>query len=112
MSEAFKYIVIETTDEDGDTHHVPVMFPKSINHDKMYETTYMAIRRSGNGHRPGKAISAGFCGYGQNGKVFCRGKSETLKLESRKELDEAIFQQVSTYGHTRVAKAVKPNADV
>jgi hypothetical protein len=112
MSEAFKYIVLETTDESGDTHNIPVMFPKSINHDKMYETTYMAIRKSGNGHRPGKAISAGFCGYGQNGKVFCRGRSETLKLESRKELDEAIFQQVSTYGHTRVATAVKKDANL
>ena len=110
MSEAFKYIVLETTDEDGATHNIPVMFPKSINHDKMYETTYMAIRKSGNGHRPGKAISAGFCNYGDNGKVFCRGHSETLKLESRKEIDEALFQQVSTYGTTRVA--VKPDAKV
>lgn len=112
MSEAFKYIMIETTDESGDTHNIPVMFPKSINHDKMYESTHAAIRRSGNGHRPGKAISAGFCGYGQNGKVFCRGYSETLKLESRKEIDEAIFQQVSTYGHTRVASGVKSNDSV
>jgi len=110
MSEAFKYIVMETTDEDGATHNIPVMFPKSINHDKMYETTYMAIRKSGNGHRPGKAISAGFCNYGQNGNVFCRGRSETLKLESRKEVDEALFKQVSAYGTTRVA--VKPDANV
>lgn len=102
MSEAFKYIVIETRDESGDTHNIPVMFPKSINHDEMYEMTHRAIRRSGNGHIPGKAISAGFCNYGDNGKVFCRGRSETLKLESRKEIDEALFQQVSTYGHTRV----------
>jgi hypothetical protein len=110
MSEAFKYIMVETRDESGDIHNIPVMFPKSINHDEMYEMTHRAIRRSGNGHTPIKAISAGFCNYGQNGKVFCRGRSETLRLESRKEVDEAIFQQVSTYGHTRVK--VNPDAKV
>lgn len=106
MSGAFKYIILETTDEDGQTHLIPVMFPKSINHDKMYEVTCIAIRRSDNGHRFGKAISAGFCNFSQNGKVFCEGRSETLKLESRGDKDAAVFAQVSTYGSTRV----HPNA--
>lgn len=70
-------------------------FPKQVDHDRMFEAM-AAIRfdvpNSFRGDwkrslRDGCAISAGFITNGQ-----CHGRSETLDLDSRPEIDTNLFK--------------------
>lgn len=81
-----KYIVILL-----DGKEVMFIFPKEVDHDRMYEAME-AIRfgseRAWNRKlREGEAISAGFISNGE-----CHGKSETLAVASRPEIDTALFK--------------------
>ena len=79
-----KYIV--TKDEDGKEHFF--MFPKDINHDDFAEVLSHIKMHEGPGWKRQyrKPISAGFT----DGKK-CSGRSETLDLDSRGKIDEALI---------------------
>lgn len=90
-----KYIVIVL---DG----VEVMFiyPKAVDHDRMYEA--MEAIRFGSERawdrklREGEVVSAGFITNGS-----CHGKSETMGVGSRPEIDTALFKK-NMYGNENV----------
>jgi hypothetical protein len=68
------------------------VFPKTVDHDRMYEA--MEVIRFGDSHNwerklyDGKAISAGFITDGK-----CHGRSETLDLASRGDVDTKLFRE-------------------
>lgn len=72
---------------DGDREYL-VIFPRSINHDRMAEAL-AALRFGGDSwhRRQGEIVSAGFIEGGE-----CRGRSETLNKDSRKDIDTAIYR--------------------
>ncbi len=78
-----KYVVVES-EEQGEQLFI---FPKNINHDSFAEIlNYIKIGESYNWKRVRrKPISAGF-----TDGVTCYGKSESLKLESRKSDTELL----------------------
>lgn len=82
-----KYIVVEFNGEEQ-----IFTFPKSIDHDRYWEGI-TAIRIGHNNwrraYRDAEVISAGFvvCGH-------CEGHSETLKLQSRGEVDTALLRKM------------------
>jgi hypothetical protein len=83
-----KYIV---TRLDG--KELMFVFPRTINHDRFYES--LAALRVGSDHNwrrhvlgcPSDLISAGFV---SNGK--CYGRSETLQCDSRGDVDTALLR--------------------
>jgi len=80
-----KYIV--TKQEEDELEEI-FLFPRNVNHDCMAEVLESIRNRK---HSPWKRIhrqpiSAGFV---ENGK--CVGKSESLGLQSRPELDTALL---------------------
>lgn len=79
-----KYIV---TKLDG--KEVIFVFPRSIDHDRMWEA--MAAIRFGDHNwerkiHDGELVSAGFIDNG-----YCHGRSETLGIESRNAIDTALL---------------------
>lgn len=86
MSE-MKYVVLKPNDKE-----MIFIFPKSIDHDRFVETMEsMRYGSRGNWERlyP-NPISAGFT----DGKT-CFGRSETLNLDSRKEIDSFLLRSQS-----------------
>lgn len=83
-----KYIVVVLEGEES-----IFAFPRSVDHDRMFEAL-QAIRfgPERNWSRKircdGEAISAGFVDDG-----ICHGRSETLGLASRSEVDTALFNK-------------------
>lgn len=79
-----KYIVLKPADKE-----LIFIFPKSIDHDRFVET--MEAMRYGSDSNWARLypnpISAGFT----DGKT-CYGRSETLDLDSRKEIDTALLK--------------------
>lgn len=82
-----KYIVTKLDDKE-----VIFVFPKSVDHDRMWEA--MAAIRFDSGRdwsrklRDGELVSAGFISHG-----ICTGRSESLGVESRKGLDTALLTE-------------------
>lgn len=81
-----KYIVVSLKNKQS-----IFVFPRSIDHDRMYEA--ITGIRIGHGRnwsrefRDGEAISAGFIDGGK-----CHGRSETLNLDSRGDLDSILLR--------------------
>ena len=80
-----KYIVISIDGKES-----IFTFPKTVDHDRMYEAI-TAIRFGSDQNwnrklRLSKAISAGFVDGGE-----CYGRSETLNIESRGDLDTLLL---------------------
>lgn len=89
-----KYIVVQLEGKEQ-----IFIFPKEVDHDRMYEAME-AIRFDVPGTfrgnwkrklREGEAISAGFVGNG-----LCYGRSETLGLDSRLDVDTALLSKEMT----------------
>ena len=81
----FKYVVVQVVGGPEEIY----IFPKTVEHAAFAEVLhYITTPTSGGGwHRPfRKEISAGFT----NG-VSCYGRSETLDLDSRYKVDEALL---------------------
>lgn len=80
-----KYVVVNIDGKDA-----IVTFPKSIDHDRLYEA--LRTIRFGHGRdwccklRSGPAVSAGFVTNG-----ICHGRSETLNLDTRGAVDTALL---------------------
>lgn len=70
------------------------VFPKEVDHDRMYEA--MEAIRFGSDRawnrklREGEAVSAGFISNGE-----CHGKSESMEMKSRPEIDTALFKRLT-----------------
>jgi hypothetical protein len=79
-----KYIVVKL----GGKEHIFV-FPKTIDHDRMQEAvSTLRLGARGNWHREWpEPVSAGFVVQGK-----CVGRSETLNLDSRGELDTVLLR--------------------
>ena len=87
-----KYIVVQSEDEHGNIHELPIMFPYSLVHKAMKECTWRSLIESD--HRFISCVGAGFCSLGTDklgGLIVCFGESESLGIESRGELDTAAF---------------------
>lgn len=84
---ANKYICTKNP-KDNDKEEIFV-FPKSVNHDCMFEVIgRLRTRLSGNWLRPRRElVSAGFISH----EGICYGESESLRCESRLE-DTAIYK--------------------
>lgn len=82
-----KYIVFYDRNFLKPDRHM-VVFPKKIDHDRMWEYLRMVILQTDfpNGQDPGNIFSAGFTSGGE-----CYGRSETLKVKSDKG-DTALFK--------------------
>ena len=80
-----KYIVVAIDGKES-----IFTFPKTVDHDRMYEA--ITAIRFGSGRNwerkllHGEAISAGFVDDGK-----CYGRSETLNIESRGDLDTLLL---------------------
>lgn len=87
-----KYIVTQRdTELDGVFIEEIFIFPKSVNHDCFAEVVNCIKNEThGNWHRVRRTvISAGF-----TDGVKCYGHSESLNLNSRKELDTELLKSV------------------
>ena len=80
-----KYIC---TKDENDKEEI-FTFPDAIDHDAMAEAIKSIKNQTTGGWRRvyRKPISAGFVNVGRN----CTGRSETLNLKSRKEIDTALL---------------------
>jgi hypothetical protein len=82
-----KYIVLAL----GDVEEI-FIFPKSVDHDRMVEACEIIRfgdeRNWNRKYRNGQVVSAGFI---TNSK--CHGRSETLGLNSRGDVDTALFKK-------------------
>lgn len=89
-----KYIVTER-EENGNRIEEIFVFDCNINHDAYAELVGKFKNQTwGNWKRvPRKPISAGFVTIRQD-RVECYGKSETLNLESRNEVDTKLLAGV------------------
>jgi hypothetical protein len=81
-----KYIVVQTTGENPE--QIPFIFPKSVNHDAMYEGVRTAFISQD--WIQSKILSAGFVDMST---LNPSGYSETLKLGPRKE-DHDLLKSV------------------
>lgn len=82
-----KYVVVEV-DVDGEASEQLFTFPKTIDHDRFAEVlSYIKTGSDRNWNREfRKPVSAGFT----DGHT-CYGKSESLDLSSRKDIDTALL---------------------
>jgi hypothetical protein len=73
------------------------VFPRDVDHDRMKEAIecirFGSERNWRRKFRDGEVISAGFVDDG-----VCHGRSETLNLASRKDLDTALLRGIKTKG--------------
>lgn len=74
------------------------VFPRDVDHDRMKEAIecirFGSERNWRRKFRDGEVISAGFV----DDEGRCHGRSETLGLDSRKELDTALLRGIKTKG--------------
>jgi hypothetical protein len=89
------------------------VFPRDVDHDRMKEAIecirFGSERNWRRKFRDGEVISAGFVEDGR-----CYGRSETLSLDSRGELDTALLRGVKTKGpgsFTPIGKVVHSAPD-
>lgn len=82
-----KYIVITDRDEEN-SEELIIIFPKCIHHDRMFDSVErIKFGPDHDWHRKTfVAVSAGFV----NG-THCYGRSESLRLESRGEIDSKLI---------------------
>jgi hypothetical protein len=85
------------------------VFPRDVDHDRMKEAIecirFGSERNWRRKFRDGEVISAGFVDDGR-----CHGRSETLDLDSRKDLDTALLRGIKTKGpgsFTPIGKVVQ-----
>lgn len=94
-----KYIVLEIADinENGDRmeREIPVIFPNSLVHRDVAESTTRLLRRQQPDGRMRiiKAVAAGFISSMAigDGKTQCHGESESLNLKSREQEDDRLI---------------------
>jgi hypothetical protein len=86
------------------------VFPRDVDHDRMKEAIecirFGSERNWRRKFRDGEVISAGFV----DDEGRCHGRSETLGLESRKDLDTALLRGIKTKGagaFTPIGKVVR-----
>lgn len=84
---AFKYIVVQSTDDSKD--EFPFMFPSVIDHDEMWWGIHEAFKRTSKSKYV-IIVSAGFI---DRNSLECSGKSETLGIESRGIVDTELFRK-------------------
>ncbi len=86
-----KYIVLKTNINGKIVREVPIIFPKDLIHSDVAEHMMHMIIVS-NKHTPihVEVVSAGFIHVDE---VVCSGKSETLDIKSRKEVDDKLISE-------------------
>lgn len=92
MKNEHKYIIVKQDEFDG-TFEYAIIFPKEIIHKHVAR-----IHRAGNV----RVVSAGFCKLGETCEAY--GESESLRMQSRPEVDAIILTR--DYGYT-ISKVVR-----
>ena len=77
-----KYVVLEQ-EFDGNIRENIYVFPSNVVHKSV------AVRMKG------KAVSAGFVAKDRDGRLYCRGNSESLRVGSREE-DNILLRSLFT----------------
>lgn len=91
-----KYVILRGSAVIGeDVHEMPFIFPGIVNH-----SDFKRFRRFEN-FRDVEIVSAGFVEFGENG-AYCYGRSESLRMESRGEIDAAIINKANKHMHSTV----------
>ena len=85
-----KYIVAEGTDERGNVHELPILFPYILVHADMADTVRMAAREADLWKF--EIVGAGFVSY-SNGEPNFHGESESLGIKSRGIKDRDAFNR-------------------
>jgi len=88
-----KYILIESRVSEGVVEHIPIIFPKTLNHSDVARDIKDLLFEKYN-RKVNKVVSAGDCNvnYFQVG-----GYSETLKIESRGAKDHEIIKMIDYF---------------
>jgi len=80
-----KYIMIEQPFAAGMVRQIPIIFPKTLVHDEVFDSIKALCGENC------KPVSAGEISL-FGGQVRCGGNSETLKISSRGAVDEEIIK--------------------
>ena len=92
----FKYVIMEADrfahgETNGEEHEVAFLFPGIIVH-----ADFARFRRHTN-LRGSAIVASGFVDIGRDGKPYCYGRSESLNIGSRGEIDSAIIARSSKH---------------
>lgn len=99
----FKYVIFEgdkrvTTEGGGERHEVAFLFPGIIVH-----ADFKRFRRHTH-LQMDEIVAAGFVDIGRDGKPYCHGRSESLDISSRGEIDEAIILRSTQHWNSTVKR--------
>ncbi len=83
-----KYIVMRVMLENSQ-FEMPFTFPDMINHDQYFEQMQHMLLM--NHSASSEIVSAGFCNFFTS-QMQCSGRSETLNIESRLNVDDMLLQ--------------------
>lgn len=92
----FKYVIFEGDKRENgsvtdERHAIAFLFPGIIVH-----ADFARFRRHTH-IQMDEIVSAGFVDIGLDGKPYCHGRSESLKLNSRGAIDEEIIKRSNQY---------------
>lgn len=89
-----KYIVLQTTPKNNEIkREFPIIFPDVLVHSEVAEQMQHSLMRQ---HITAKPVAAGFLNLvGLN--LNCGGRSETLNLDSRGDVDSALISMHDYY---------------
>lgn len=92
-----KYVIMEGTHQiTGETHEVPFIFPGIVNHDDF--TRFRRFKHL----RDVEIVSAGFVSFAGEGIARCEGRSESLRMNSRGEIDAAIINRANQHWNSTI----------
>lgn len=93
-----KYVILRGTSSlSGDTHEVPFIFPGIVNHNDFERFRRYKFLQDV------EIISAGFVYFGANGAV-CEGRSESLRMNSRGQIDADIIDRANQHMSSTIVK--------
>lgn len=94
-----KYVIMRGMQTvGGDVHEIPFIFPGIVNHDD-----FLRFRRFKH-LQDIEIVSAGFVSFSDDGIAYCEGRSESLRMASRGEIDAAIINKANNYWHSTIAE--------
>jgi len=99
----FKYVIFEGSKRNSgeisdEAHEIAFLFPGIIVH-----ADFARFRRHTHVHMDG-IVSAGFVDIGLDGKPYCYGHSESLKIESRGVVDAKIIMRANKHFFSTVKR--------
>ena len=81
MYTSCKYVVMSAVEDYGNRENIYV-FP----HNVVHKTVSKRMN--------GTPVAAGFVGRNEDGMLFCTGRSESLRLKSRPQIDTMLLQEL------------------